>query len=319
MKKIIAMLSVALMGVTAFSSCAGIIKKEKPDNGKLDVISAIFCQYDFARQIAGDKINLTMLIQPGVAIHTFDPSPADIKSIQECDVFIYNGGESDEWAETILESVDTSKMKIVRMMDCVEGMETEEHDHDEDEHAHEEHEEEEHEYDEHIWTSPKNAIKMVDYIKDALCEVDSENKDEYTKNAETYIEKINAVDHEIQSIVDASENKMIIVGDKFPLLYFVKRYGLDYRAAFSGCSSETECSAKTMQYLIDMVNDKKTNAVYHIELSNKNIANAVGEQTGAEVLELHSCHNITKDDFNAGKTYVQLMEQNAENLKKGLK
>jgi len=288
------------------------------ETDKISVVVSIFPQYDFTRAIVGDKADLTMLIKPGAESHSFDPSPADIIKIQNADAFIYIGGENEKWVETILESMDTSSKKVIRLMDyvniveeeIVEGME-DFHDHD---HDHDKHEE----YDEHIWTSPKNAILMINAIAKELADIDPKNAMEYKQNADEYISQIKEVDTEIRTIVNSSEDKLIVVGDRFPFRYFVDEYGLDYRAAFSACSTESEASAGTIAYLIDTINEHNLTHVYYIELSNQNIARIISEQTGAEMLLLHSAHNVTRDDFEAGINYLSIIKQNAENLRKGL-
>jgi len=319
MKKIILrILSVILLAI----ALVGCVQKENTDfkdtmksDDKISIVATIFPQYDFTRAIVGDKADLTMLIKPGGETHSYDPSPGDIIKIQNADVFIYIGGENDEWVNTILESMDTSNKKIIRLMDSVraveeetiEGMETEEHDH-----------EEEVEYDEHIWTSPKNAILMINAITDIICEMDGRNADTYKQNAAAYTAQIQEVDNEITEIVDHATHKLLVFGDRFPFRYFADEFGLDYRAAFNGCSTETEASAATLAYLIDTVKKSNMSHIFYIELSNQNIAKVISEQTGAKMLLLHSCHNVSKDDFQAGATYLSLMKQNAAHLRKGL-
>ena len=328
MKKIV-VLSVVLLilalGVTGCSSNTAAKNVDK--TGKMSIVTTIFPVYDFARAIAGDQAELTMLVKPATEVHSYDPSPADIIKIQDADVFIYIGGKNDAWVSTILESMDISDKKIIRLMDAVkpvaeetvEGMEAEAEEvtaeNTEKESAPAE---PEIEYDEHIWTSPKNAILMVDEIAAALAEVDTSNAAVYTNNAAAYTAQIQAVDDEIAGIVTASTNKLLVFGDRFPFRYFVDEFGLEYQAAFPGCSTDTEASAGTLAYLMNTIQEQNIKYVYYIELSNQNIARAISEQTGAQQLQRHSAHNVTKDDFEAGVTYVSIMQQNAENLRKGL-
>lgn len=317
MKKILiymlcAALAVSLLGCAPVSSAAETV------GSGLKIVTTIFPPYDFARAVAGDNADVTMLIDPGAEVHTFDPTPDDIISIQNADMFIYIGGENDAWVDQVLESTDTSRMTVLRLMDAVtpveeetvEGMQSEEEEAEEGEEGPE--------YDEHIWTSPKNAILMINDIADALKKADSANAAAYEKNAADYTAQITQVDDELQAVADASKTKLLIVADRFPFRYFADEFGLDYRAAFSGCSSESEVSAGTLAYLIDTVKQNDIKYVYYIELSNQAVAKAVCEQTGAQMLLLHSCHNVTKDDFAAGATYLKLMQGNLENLKKGL-
>jgi zinc transport system substrate-binding protein len=304
-------------GIFGAFSAAHAAATKAPDAKKLEVIATIFPPYDFARAVTGDRANVTMLVRPGTEIHSFEPTPRDIISIRNADAFIYIGGESDEWVDEILESVDTSGKKIIRLMDyvnavdeeTVEGMQEEE----EEEGAGEEEEK-----DEHIWTSPKNAITLTQAIADELSKADTKNADYYQANAKSYIAKLAELDGEFKALADGAKRKKIIFGERFPFRYFVDAYGLDYRAAFPGCSTESDASAATIAYLVRTVRDEKIPVVYTIELSNGNIARVIAEQTGAEVLTLHSCHNLTKSDFESGETYYSLMKKNVGILKKGL-
>lgn len=321
------LLAAALLALT-LAGCApkqeAVLGNAEGTDTRIDIVATIFPPYDFARAVCGDQADLIMLVPPGSEIHSFDPSSDDIIRIQKADVFIYIGGENDEWVNTILNSMDTDNKKIIRLMDylspleeeTVEGME--EGEESAPEHKGEAGGEDEIEYDEHIWTSPRNAILLTKAIADALCEIDAKNKDTYRANAAAYTAQLQEVDDQIRQIVDNSSRKLLIFGDRFPFRYFVEEFGLDYRAAFNGCSTETEASAGTLAYLINTVKENHIPYIYYIELSNQNIARAISEQTGAGMLLLHSCHNVSKDDFEAGVTYLSLMRQNAENLQKGL-
>lgn len=322
MKKLLIYVLAAMLAAAGLAACAPAntdnATQSVADDGRLSVVTTIFPPYDFARAVAGGLADVTMLIDPGAEVHSFDPTTEDIMKIQNSDVFIYTGGENDAWVDTVLESMDTEGKLIVRMMDAVTPLE------EETVEGMQEEEEEESaglevlEYDEHIWTSPANAIQIVDAIADALGGADSANTEAYKKNAADYNAKIQAVDDRIRQIVDDAPSKLILVADRFPFRYLAEEFGLDYYAAFSGCSAESDVSAATLAYLIDKVKEKNIPYVYHIEFSNKQVATAVCEQTDADMLLLHSCHNVTKDDFDAGVTYVTLMEQNADNLEKGL-
>lgn len=326
-KKIVVFMVLLVLAVGVTGCAQNTAAKNAESAGKISIVTTIFPVYDFARAIAGGQAELTMLVKPAAEVHSYDPSPADIIKIQEADVFIYIGGENDAWVSTILESMDTSNKKIIRLMDAVkpveeetvEGMEAEEEEvvakttQNKTEPA-----EEEIEYDEHIWTSPKNAILMVNEIAVALAEIDPQKAAVYTQNAADYTAQIQAVDDEIAGIVAAAPNKLLVFGDRFPFRYFVDEFGLDYKAAFPGCSTDTEASAGTLAYLMNTIKENNIKYVYYIELSNQNIAKAISEQTGAGLLQLHSVHNVTKDDFDAGATYVSIMQQNVENLRKGL-
>jgi zinc transport system substrate-binding protein len=497
MKRFLFMMITLSLSVCALF--AGGKKDETADNGKPDVLAVNFPAYDFARQIAGDRVNLTMLLPPGAESHSFEPTPRDIIKIQDCDVFIYTGGETDVWVDRIFESMDTSKKKIIRMMDAVdvveeeivEGMEDDEHDHGHDhedesftigdvkdralsdwegewqsvypylldgtlnpvmehkaesgektareyyeqyktayvtdmdrvvitndsmtfyrngvpakaryaykgagitpeddgtlwvrykfesvgnppngapkyimfsdhlhapakaEHFHiyssnesfdalmkdtnpvnyptyypsaltkdeivsemigHDHEEEK-EYDEHVWTSPKNAQRIVRVIADALCEADAADAAFFRRNAEAYNAQLAELDREFQAVVNAAKRKTIVFGDRFPFRYFADAYGLTYFAAFPGCSTETEPSAATVAFLIDKIKAEKIPVVFHIELSNEKMADTIAEETGAKKRLLHAAHNISKRDFDSGITFLEIQKANVPRLKEAL-
>ncbi|GHV79389.1 high-affinity zinc uptake system binding-protein ZnuA [Spirochaetia bacterium] len=281
-------------------------------NGKITITATIFPPYDFVRAIAGDTVNLSMLLPPASESHSFEPTPKDIITIQNSDIFIYVGGESDAWVNRILESMDTRTMTIIALMDTVdvveeevvEGMEAEE--------------EEEPAYDEHVWTSPQNAGRIVRSIADALCKTDTANADFYRQNAADYIAQLEKLDAEFQAVTGNANRKTIIFGDRFPFRYFADRYGLSYFAAFPGCSTETEPSAATVAFLIDKIKRERIPVVFHIELGNERMADTIAEETGAKKLLLHACHNISKKDFENGATYLDLMRMNVENLRRAL-
>jgi zinc transport system substrate-binding protein len=318
MKKYIAIALAALLAGTALAGCAA---KSKPaDNGstdKLSVVATIFAPYDFARQVAGDGADITMLLPPASESHSFEPTPQDIITIQNADVFLYVGGESDDWVNKVLDSMDTSKMKIVTLMDCVEVVEEEvvEGMQEEDE---EEAESGGPEYDEHVWTSPRNAKLIVQKLSDTFCEVDAESADTYRANTAAYLAGLDELDGKFRAAVDGGVRKTLVFGDRFPFRYFADAYGLSYFAAFPGCSTETECSAATVAFLIDKVRAERIPVVFHIELSNAKIADTIAEATGAKVLELHAAHNISKADFENGVTYLDIMTRNADALREAL-
>ncbi len=283
----------------------------------IQVVSTVFPGYDFARRIAGDRARVSMLLPPGSESHSYEPTPQDIIKIQSCDVFIYVGGEGDEWAKRVLSSMDTSQMRIVAMLECVDAVE-EEHVEgmESDEHADEE--EHEHAYDEHVWTAPKNVKQIVARLAAVLAEADPDNAAAYQQNATDYQGELDALDAALQAVADKAVRKTLVFGDRFPFRYLADAYGLDYFAAFPGCSTESEPSAKTVAFLIDKVRDEEIPVVFHIEMSNMKMADAICEATGAKKLLLHACHNISKRDFEEGMTYLTLMHRNVEALKEAL-
>ena len=321
---------VLVVGLLAFL----VLNREKFEQKKYSVVSTSFPGYDFARAVTKNtNISTKMLVKPGAETHTYEPTPQDIIDIKNADMFIYVGGDSDTWVEKILKDVDTKKTHVVKLVDLVstvneeivEGMEDEDehdhdHNHDHDHESHEykhEHDEEEEgpEIDEHVWTSPKKAMEIVKKIADVASEIDADEKTKINDNAEKYVAEIAQVDKDLHQAIDGKISE-IVVADRFPFRYFADEFGLKYAAAFSGCSEQTEASAKTISFLINKVKQDKIKKIYKIELSNGKIAETVSKDTGAEVLELHSAHNVTADDFSKGVTYVDLMKRNLAALSK---
>lgn len=284
-------------------------------NQKIKVIATIFPQYDFIREIAGDRVELSMLIKPGVEYHSYEPSPQDIISIQECDLFIYVGGESDAWVDAILESAPSAKRTDVALMDLVELEQEAEHDHE----AENEHDSpEEHDYDEHVWTSPVNVMTIVSELSDTLCKIDADNQTYYQDNARAYLQKLEELDAQFREATEQAKRNKLIFGDRFPLTYFVKEYGLEYSAAFPGCASETEPSAAVVAQLVREIVQEDIPVVFYIEMSNHQLADMLAEQTGAKAELFYTCHNVSIDDFEAGKCYLDLMGSNVERLREAL-
>ena len=314
MKKIILILltlAIVLLGVIGCKQNKKTAARN--ENGKINVTTTIFPPYDFVRQIARDKVNLNMLLPPGAESHSFEPSPKDIITIQNSTIFIYCGGDSDNWIDRILQSMNTDNMRILAMMNTVEVVEEETV-----EGMEEEEEEEEVAYDEHVWTSPRNAILIVKAITELLCEADSANADFYRQNSSAYIKSLEELDTEFTKIVTGAKRKTIVFGDRFPFRYFADAYGLSYFAAFPGCSTETEPSAATVAFLINKIRDEKIPVVFHIELSNERMADTISAETGAKKLLLHACHNVSKKDFEAGLGYLDFMRRNTESLRQAL-
>lgn len=322
MKRIISSFIMLLICMLALAGCKNNAVNSKDSNSteKLSVVATIFPPYDFVREIAGDNVELTMLLPPGSESHSYEPSPQDMITVQNCDVFIYVGGESDTWVDGILDSMDTGNMKIISLMDCVDvveeeivpGME------EEDEEPSGESEPDEVEYDEHVWTSPKNAKLIVQKISDVLCEVAATNANTYKTNTTAYLVQLDHLDAAFQEVMNNASRNTLIFADRFPFRYFVDTYGLNYYAAFPGCSTETEASAATVAFLIDKVNQESIPVVFFIEFSNEKMADTICESTNAKKLPLYSCHNVKKADFEGGVSYLELMTQNVENIKEVL-
>ncbi|HBD65212.1 MAG TPA: ABC transporter substrate-binding protein [Clostridiales bacterium] len=328
MKKIlnailVALLASALFGCTQNQNTPNVIKDELV-NKKIKVVTTLFPQYDFTRQIVGDKAEIVLLLPPGAESHSFEPTPSDIISINKADVFIYTGKYMEPWAERIIQSIDSG---TVNVLDASSGITLvkEEHNHDEDEHHDGEHEEEvhgedghNHEYDPHIWTSPVMAIKMVDNIASSLCYADPENASYYKANAESYKMQLGLLNDEFSEIVASGLRNKIYFGGRFALHYFIEEYGLEHESAYDNCSSETEPSARDMAHIIDEIKENNIPVIYYEELTDPKVSRSISEDTGAEMMLFHSCHNLSKKDFDSGVTYLDLMKQNAENLRKGL-
>lgn len=303
MKKILSIL-LLFISIISISGCG----TENIENEKIQIVTTIFPYYSFAKEICRDNADVTMLLKPGSESHTFDPTTQDILKIQNSDIFIYNGGESEDWVETILSSVDTTKTTVIKAIDLVDLIHGE---HDSEEHNHA--------YDEHIWTSVKNSIKITEAISTKICETDINNADVYKRNTEEYILKLQELDKKFTVLINNSLSKTIIFADRFPFSYFAYDYNLNYTSAFPGCSEETEPSVQTMATIINAIKEQSISAVFYIEFSNQKIADTIQSETGADKLLFHSCHNVTTEEFNSGETYLSIMQQNLDNLKEALK
>lgn len=323
--------------------------EREADSGKIQVAATVFPYYDFVRQIGGGLVDVELVIPAGMDSHSFEPTPADMRVLQEADIVIANGGAMEHWVTQSLDALDSAEMTVAYMMDyvdtveeeIVEGMEEEEHGHNHEEgqgsdssHGkqdagedaehndpdafNEDGHEEEIEYDEHIWTSPVNAMEITKVITDILIEKDPVHAAEYRAGRDAYLEELTEIHQGFLEVAENEKRNMIVVGDKFPFRYLADEYGFHYRAAFSGCSTDTEPSARTIAYLIDKVREGNLPAVYYLELSSRRVSEIIGEETGAEPMLLHSCHNVSRTEFDGGITYADLMRQNIENLRKGL-
>ena len=312
-KVLSALTCVAFSLVFLFTYFAGDISFRNNDKNKITIVATAFAQYDFARALAGDKAEIIMLLAPGEESHTYEPTPGDISLIRSCDLFIYGGGESDKWVDTILESAD-SEIRTVKMMDAVELHKEDEHS-DEGDHSHEHNHEE---YDEHVWTSPENAILICDEILYALCEADRENEGFYKANHEAYSAELKNLSNRIRKAVSESEKNKIAIGDRFPMKYFCEEYGIEYYAAFPGCSAQVEANPVTIANLNKYIVDNEIDMVFKVDLSTGLVAETVSEMTGADVSVLYSCHVISAEDFENGETYIGLMERNLNAVKNAL-
>ena len=334
MKKIISPLLAVLMLAGILTGCASQAEMPTvtataagPQAGsaadeKIRIVTTIFPEYDWVREILGDKgdsAEITMLLDSGVDLHSYQPTADDIIKISDCDLFVYVGGESDEWVEGALKSAANRDRKVIHLLDAlgdsvkeeetVEGMQEEEEDH------------EEKEYDEHVWLSLKNAKTLVGAISAALQELDPDNKDTYAANADAYGQKLSALDAEYQKAVSAGTYKTVLFGDRFPFRYLVDDYGLSYYAAFAGCSAESEASFETISFLARKVDEGKLPCVLTIEGKNHKIAETVVQNTAGKnqkILTMDSMQSATSQDVAGGTTYLSLMEKNLDVLKEAL-
>ena len=326
-------------GITVVPYTDAMAAQEAEKDGSLHIVTMNFPGYDFARQVAGDGAEVTMLIPPGADSHSFEPSPKDVLAIQNADLFIYTGGESDSWIDRLLASMGDAAPETLRMMDVVTVLAEEhtasmEHDHAHDHghdadlctdethnHAHDEPAEEAphaEELDEHVWTSPRNAILIVEAIADKLGQLYPASAEAFRTNAAVYTAQIDTIDHAFAEVVANGQRDLIIFGDRFPLRYFADAYGLRYDAAFPGCSEDSEPSVRTVISLVDTVRAEGVPVVFHIEYSSQKTARILAEETGAQLRLFHGCHTVSWEEIEAGVTYVSLMQQNVEALKEAL-
>ena len=312
-KRIIA-LCVALFMAVTFISCSSA----SGDNGKLNIVTTNFALYDFARAVCGDSCNVTMLISPGSESHDFEATLTDMAVIEKADLFVYIGGESEEWVDSIFESMGkkADAIKKIRSMDLVEiyteeelpGMGHDDHDHDHRGGT----------PDEHVWTSIPNAITIMEKIAAEVTALDGELSESVSANFASYKAELEQIHHEFSEAVSTAKRRTIVVADRFPFRYLTEEYDLEYFAAFSGCSSDTEPTLSTVNVLVENVKSDSIPVLFIIEFSGGETARAVANETGASILTLHSAHNVTREDFDAGITYADIMRQNLEALKTAL-
>ncbi len=312
----------------ALCACGSTDAADTASDGRLEIAATVFPAYDFAREIGGERVSVTLLVPPGSEAHSYEPTPQDILLLERCALLVANGGESEAWLSSVTDGL--SRMpETVYMLDCVsalaeetrEGMQSggilsrghEHGDHD----GHDVHEHDE-EYDEHVWTSPVNAIEICNVICDRLCALDPAGAEQYRANCRAYTARLAALDAGFRGAADSASCHTLIFADRFPVRYFVEEYGFDYYAAFPGCADDAEPSARTVAFLIDKVRTERVPAVFYIEFSNEKMADIICEETGCRKLLFHSCHNVTAAQLADGVSYLELMEQNLVNLKEAL-
>ena len=331
MRKILIVIAAAVMMACSLTACAPAKTGEAGSEDNIQVVTTIFPVYDWVVNILGENpgnAEVTMLLDNGVDLHSYQPTADDILKISECDVFIYVGGESDEWVEGALAEATNKDMIVINLLEVlgddvkeeelVEGMEGEE----EGEEGEEGEEEEGPEYDEHVWLSLKNASVLVDAIADSIASADKANADTYIANAEAYIGKLDALDKEYEEAVASAEVDTVLFGDRFPFRYLVDDYGLSYYAAFVGCSAETEASFETIIFLAGKVDELSLNVILKIEGDDQSIAETIRDNTasgGQQILTMDSMQATTSEDVANGTTYLSVMEGNLDVLKEALK
>lgn len=316
MKKICGMI-ISVMLLCSLCACGS--SPGNIDGGKLRIAATVFPAYDFARQIAGERADVTLLVPPGSEAHSYEPTPQDILLLNSCSLLVCNGGESEAWLDTVTDGLDAD-LPVIYMLNCVDAVEEETKAGMQSggilsRGSHGEHEEE---YDEHVWTSPANATAICRAIAEELCRIDPGGRDYYSANCKEYTDRLAGLDAAFRSTVEHASCRTVIFADRFPVRYFTEEYGLDYYAAFPGCADDAEPSARTVAFLIDRVRSEHTRAVFYIEFSNEKMADIISEETGCEKLLFHSCHNVTADQLSSGVGYLDLMENNLINLKEAL-
>ena len=326
MKKYISLLIIAVLTLGLFSGCSTSTKGATGSSDKIQIVTTIFPEYDWVMNVLGNQAKnaeVTMLLDNGVDLHSYEPSPEDVLKITTCDLFIYVGGESDKWVDDALAEAVNEDMQVINLMEVlgdsvseeevVEGMQAEEEG--------EESEEEEVEYDEHVWLSLRNASKIVDKIEEALCNLDQANAQEYSANATSYKEQLSALDQDYEAAISEKQVNAILFGDRFPFRYMVDDYDLDYYAAFVGCSAETEASFETVTFLAQKVDELSLPAVLIIDGSDGKLAETIVESTtnkNQQILTLDSMQSTTSDDVENGMTYLSIMKDNLSILKQAL-
>ncbi len=307
----------ALCALLLLTACGPDLPPE--DSERPQIVATVFPAYDFARSAAGELADVTLLLPPGAESHSYEPTPADILRVQRCDLFIYLGGESDAWVDTILSAIEPQG-DVLRMIDCVDLLEEEtvegmqgghDHDHEEDH----DHLGEVLSMDEHVWTAPRNAAAVTRIIGQRLALLDRSNGEAYAAGAEAYALELEELDRDFAAFFDTLPDRTIVFGDRFPLLYFAEAYDLDYYAAFPGCGAQTEPSAATVAFLTRKVREEGLPAVWYIEFSNHLVADSIAEAAGVETAQFHTCHNVSRADLEAGATCLSLMRANLEALR----
>lgn len=308
------LLSFFLLTVILLSTVSGCGLEKSEDNGKMTVVTTIFAPYDFLKQIVGDKVNVVMLLPPGVESHSYEPTPSDIIEIENADLFFYVSEHTETWVTQITSSLKNKKVETVCIADGI-GIEVHGHNHGEN-HSHDH--SDECTTDEHIWTNLEYASEMVDFLGEKIAKKDEANKDFYLENAKEYKNEILELKAKFEEMISSSKRDEIVSGSRFAMKNFTNEFGLHFTAAFDSCVDNTEPSAAVMAKITDKIRDEKIPVIFYEELTEPKIALAVSLETGAKMLLLHSCHNVSAKELESGATYLSLMKQNYDNLKEAL-
>ena len=325
MKKILAITVASIIAAGSITACNAEAATNEVSDEKISIVTTIFPEYDWVMNVLGDNpagAEVTILLDDGVDLHSYQPTVDDIMKIADCDLFIYVGGESDEWVEDALAEATNDDMIVINLLDVlgdsvvveevVEGMEGEEEEAEEEEGP---------EYDEHVWLSLRNAKVLVESIEEALVTIDPDNESTYRQNADSYEAELTVLDEEYSAVVSQAACDTVLFGDRFPFRYMTDDYGLNYYAAFVGCSAETEASFETITFLANKVDELSLTAVLTIEGADHSIAETIVENTSAQdqqILTLDSMQSVTASDVEAGASYISIMESNLEVLREAL-
>ena len=304
MKQIFALCAALLL----MASCAAAPTQDTArQEERLTICATLFPQYDFARAVAGDRAEVTLLLPPGVESHSFEPTPADLARLTESDLLFYTGDAMEPWVASLTDGVLPDTVRVVDLSEGIELLDGGEDGHD---HGHA--------IDPHIWTSPINAMEMVRGVADALCEADPEGETVYRANEEEYLDALSALDEQLREMVAQAQRRELAFGGRFAFHYLTEEYGLTAFSAYDSCSEETEPSAKAVAALVERIRQDQLPVIYYEELTEPKVARSIAQETGASLLLLHSCHNLSKEEREAGETYLSLMQQNVEHLREGL-
>lgn len=318
-KKLLTILFISLI----LTSCSSA--ETFPENDKLNVVTTLFPQYDFTRQIAKDKVNLKLLLPPGVESHSYELTPADIIDINNADLFIYTGDSMEPWVESILQSTQNENLSIIDLSKNItlSKIQDTDDDHTDDDHSDDTNTGDDHghnhgDYDPHIWTSPLNAKIMASDISKALIELDNINGDFYIQNTKIFIDELTNIDISMRDMLSKTDNRLLVFGGHNSMHYFAKEYGLEIITAYNSGMIDADPSVKTISNIIDTVKKYNIPVIYYEELIDPKVAKSISQDTGANILLLHTAHNVSKSDFGNGLTYTEIMYNNIENLRVGL-